>query len=106
MQTTDAGTTLPRDLAPALRERVVALLAEVPLAAARTTERPPPVIDLTYRGPRCVVCHEGGKLGGHHGADGRVEWIHKSCHRQLHARHRLTRAEMQRISRRGRRTAC
>lgn len=70
--------TLPQDLAPSLVQRVEEFLAEVALV-----EAPPLVIDLTYRGPRCVVCHQGGKLGGHHGPDG-VEWIHRACHRQLH----------------------
>lgn len=77
------GTTiaLPERLAPSLVAAVEGLLAEVAL-----TEHPDLVVDLTYRGPHCVVCHEGGKLGGHHGADGRIEWIHKSCHRRLHQR--------------------
>lgn len=43
---------LPRDLAPALADRLRRLLAEVTLTSA-----PPLSIDLTYRGPRCVVCH-------------------------------------------------
>jgi hypothetical protein len=71
--------TLPPDLAPSLVEQVVELLDAVTLTPA-----PPLVIDLTYRGPRCVVCHQGGKLGGHHGRDGRIEWIHRKCHRRLH----------------------
>ena len=83
---------LPVDLAPALMERVQHLLAEVTLTAA-----PPLVIDLTYTGPRCVVCHEGGKLGGHHGDSGRIEWIHRGCHRRLHRRGYVSRSEMQRI---------
>lgn len=91
---------LPEDLAPALADRVAELLAQVAVVTA-----PPLVIDLTYSGPRCVVCHEGGKLGGHHGADGRVEWIHRACHRHLHQRHQLPRAERQRL-RQLARTAC
>jgi len=73
-------------------ERVQRLLAEVTLTAA-----PPLVIDLTYAGPRCVVCHEGGKLGGHHGDSGLIEWIHRGCHRRLHRRGYVSRSEMQRI---------
>ena len=72
---------LPLDLAPSLVDRLRALLAEVQL-----THAPDLVIDLAYRGPRCVVCHLGGKLGGHHGDDGRIEWIHRKCHRRLHRR--------------------
>jgi hypothetical protein len=81
-----ATIALPDDLAPALAERVQQLLAEVPLV-----EHPDLVIDLTGTPHTCVVCHLGGKLGGHHGADGRIEWIHKSCHRRLHRRGTPTR---------------
>jgi hypothetical protein len=91
---------LPRDLAPALADRLRQLLAEVTLTSA-----PPLAIDLTYSGRRCVVCHEGGKLGGHHGDDGQVEWIHKTCHRQLHHRGRLSRTELGRIRQLERRSA-
>jgi hypothetical protein len=76
---------LPEQLAPALVARVQQLLAEVtPIVAPR---RPFPE-RTEYRGPRCVVCHEGGRLGGHHGEDGAIEWIHRSCHRHLHNRHK------------------
>lgn len=91
---------LPEQLAPALVEAVQELLQQVEL-----TSHPDLVIDLTYRGPRCVVCHEGGKLGGHHGPDGRIEWIHKGCHRRLHHRGRLSPADWARINQRAR-TAC
>lgn len=107
MTITDIATyqqqVLPRDLAPALADRLRKLLAEVTLTSA-----PDLVIDLTYGGPRCVVCHEGGKLGGHHGDDGQVEWIHKSCHRRLHRRGKvqLSGAGRQRVLERRRRTAC
>jgi hypothetical protein len=74
---------LPADLAPMLADRVRLLLDEVSVTTA-----PPLVIDLVYSGPRCVVCHQGGKLGGHHDDDGRVRWIHRSCHRRLHRRGR------------------
>ena len=81
-----ATIALPEQLAPALAARVEQLLAEVPLV-----EHPDLVINLTGRVHTCVVCHEGGKLGGHHGDDGRIEWIHKSCHRRLHRRGTPTR---------------
>ncbi|MDP3714568.1 MAG: hypothetical protein Q8R60_19045 [Mycobacteriales bacterium] len=56
----------------------------------------------------CVVCHDGGKLGGHHGHDGQVEWIHKKCHRRLHraGRPAVSGASRQRVLERRRRTAC
>lgn len=77
--------TLPEQLAPSLVARVQQLLAEVtPTVAPR---RPFPK-RTEYHGPRCVVCHQGGRLGGHHAADGSIEWIHRSCHRQLHNRRR------------------
>jgi len=109
--TVTIGTTtplvLPLDLAPTLVSRLTQLLAEV-----ATTQAPPLVIDVTYRGPRCVVCHDGGKLDGHHGADGQIEWVHKKCHRRLHRRGRphghvttSHRAVGQRVLQR-RRTAC
>ena len=70
---------LPLDLAPALTERVVRLLAEVRITAA-----PELVVEIVdHPVHRCVVCHQGGKLGGHHGSTG-VQWIHRKCHRQLH----------------------
>jgi len=90
--TTTETYALPVDLAPALLDRLRQLLAEVPLTCA-----PALVIDLTYSGPRCMVCHEGGKLGGHHGQDGQVEWIHRACHRRVHRRGRLSRAELNRV---------
>ena len=74
-----AAPVLPVDLAPSLAEALLRLLTEVPVVAA-----PALVVDLTDRAPRCVVCHRAGKLGGHHGADGRVQWIHRKCHRRLH----------------------
>ncbi len=83
---------LPVDLGPALLSRLLQLLAEVSLTSA-----PALVSELTYTGPRCVVCHEGGKLGGHYGQDGQVEWIHRACHRRLHRCGRLSRAELSRV---------
>src|SRR4051795_11250226 len=78
----DQSVALPDQLAPALRERVEALLAEVTVLTSV------PEIDPAYRKEpkfnRCVVCHKSGVLGGHHGQDGRIEWIHRSCHRRLH----------------------
>ena len=70
---------LPLDLAPSLAERVRLLLAEVPVTVA-----PELVLEVHTRGHRCVVCHQGGKLGGHHGPDGGIQWIHRSCHRRRH----------------------
>ena len=73
---------LPVDLAPALCERIRALLAEVSPTTAPVRSYP----RGAYRGPQCVVCHQGGKLGGHHSDDGEVVWIHHRCHRRLHRR--------------------
>ena len=80
-QTTGAtiAVRLPADLAPFLAERVLRLLAEVQVTVAPTL-RPEP----DARVHRCVVCHRSGKLGGHHAADGRIQWIHAKCHRRLH----------------------
>jgi hypothetical protein len=80
----NATVTLPVELAPSLRERALALIeavgvAEVPTIIGRQPER--------RQENRCVVCHESGVLGGHHGEDGRIEWVHRSCHRRLHRRH-------------------
>lgn len=81
--TRTTGTTdtvrLPADLAPSLAERVLRLLDEVTLTHA-------PDVELTRPNDhhRCVVCHRSGKLGGHHAADGRVQWVHAACHRRLH----------------------
>jgi hypothetical protein len=81
---------LPEQIAPRLAARVLALLDEVTLAVV--PDRPDPrSVDhhsADYRGPRCIVCHQGGPLGGHHEPDGSVAWVHHSCHRRLHARHR------------------
>jgi hypothetical protein len=70
---------LPLDLAPSLAEQVLRLLSEV-----HTTVAPDLVIEVHQHDPRCVVCHRSGKLGGHHGLDGQVQWIHRKCHRRLH----------------------
>jgi hypothetical protein len=69
---------LPPDLAPALTLRVLRLLDEVTPTSA------PQLVVERHVVARCVVCHDGGKLGGHHAADGRIQWIHRSCHRRLH----------------------
>jgi hypothetical protein len=79
------AVALPEQLAPALAARVHQLLAEVPLTVA--PRRPFPK-RTELRGPRCVVCHAGGRLGGHHADGGSIEWIHRSCHRHLHNRHK------------------
>lgn len=76
-----SATLLPLELAPSLADRLNKLLAEVPPAEPR-----PIVIDTFHRAPRCVVCYREGKLGGHHNADGEIEWIHRKCHRRLHRR--------------------
>ena len=74
------AVVLPEDLAPSLTERLLRLLAEVSLTAA-----PPLVVEVVdHPVHRCVVCHRDGKLGGHHGTDGRVQWVHPKCHRRLH----------------------
>ena len=78
-QGSEIAVRLPADLAPSLAERVRLLLAEVPTVVA-----PELVFEVHTRSHRCVMCHQGGKLGGHHGPDGRVQWIHRSCHRRLH----------------------
>src|SRR5438105_4292255 len=82
------GTTMevesPAELAPALRERVQELLAEVSVVRE---ELPRWWSAGNKSQNRCVVCGRDGKLGGHHGANGRIEWIHRSCHRRLHSRH-------------------
>jgi hypothetical protein len=92
--TQQASTTiaLPDDLAPELVARTLQLLAGV-----TATSAPPLIIDLTSRGPRCVVCHQRGKVGGHHGDDGQIEWVHRSCHRRLHRRGQPSRAELRRL---------
>lgn len=99
MTTCTSDLVLPLDLAPSLARRLQLLLAEVP-----TTSAPELVVDLTYRGPRCIVCHQGGKLGGHHADAGGNEWIHRKCHRRLHRRG--DGAGVRRGLSRRRRTAC
>ena len=71
---------LSADLAPPpLLERLRQLLSEGTLTHAP---------DVEFADPndrhRCVACHLGGKLGGHHAIDGRIQWIHRACHRRLH----------------------
>ena len=77
------GTTstvrLPAELAPSLADRLLRLLSEVTLTHAPDVEFA--VHDDRHR---CVVCHRSGKLGGHHAADGRIQWVHPKCHRRLH----------------------
>ena len=70
---------LPADLAPSLAERQIRLLSKVTLTRAPDVE-----FAVPSDRHRCVVCHRGGKLGGHHASDGRVQWIHRACHRRLH----------------------
>ena len=80
--TTSAGTTtvqLPADLAPTLAARLLRLLSEVTLTSA-----PDVALAVPHDHHRCVVCHRGGKLGGHHATDGRIHWVHARCHRRLH----------------------
>jgi hypothetical protein len=79
-----AMVVLPEQLAPALRERVAVLLAQV-----TQVESVPPLAPLLRQAQprnRCIVCRHGGVLGGHHAVDGRIEWVHRSCHRRLHRR--------------------
>ena len=70
---------LPADLAPSLVERLLRLLNEVTLTHAPDVE-----FAVPNDRHRCVVRHRGGKLGGHHAADGRIQLIHRACHRRLH----------------------
>lgn len=83
-----APVALPDDLAPALRERVDALLRQVPLARRGADRGPgPPAFVLN----RCVFCHRPGKLGTHHDdRSGDVLWAHAKCHRRHHRAHRRT----------------
>ncbi len=78
-----AAPRIPSELAPSLVDRLRQLLAEVPPAEPR-----PRIVDAFRHDPRCVVCYRSGKLGGHHNADGEIEWIHCKCHRRLHRRGR------------------
>jgi hypothetical protein len=81
--TRTTGTTtavqLPADLAPSLAERLLRLLSEVTL-----TRAPDVQFAVPSDSHRCVVCHRSGKLGGHHAADGGIQWVHAKCHRRLH----------------------
>jgi hypothetical protein len=86
---------LPEDLAPSLRARVDALLAEVELTAA-----PPVTKPRGKLGKRCWLCHNQGPLVMHHVSSTRTVFIHKSCHRKLHRIQdnlttRKTRADLQ-----------
>ena len=74
-----ATIDLPVPLAPSLTAQVLQLLAEV-----GTCEAPALVREIDEAPFRCVVCRKGGKLGGHHDPDGRVQWVHRRCHRRLH----------------------
>lgn len=78
---------LPEELAPALRARAEALLAECQQVHAP---------DVTPKGTReerngrgaCYVCRSlKGRMGGHHlvpGDDSTVVPVHPACHRRLH----------------------
>jgi hypothetical protein len=89
--------TLPTELAPALRERITALLAEVRLVDDV------PLLERALRFEpsfnKCVVCHRSGILGGHHDDRGRVVWVHRSCHRRLHRRLRAAAMQPNRMAR-------
>lgn len=87
--------TLPDELAPALRARAEALLAECHPAApgepdSRSRE------ERSGRGA-CYVCHRrGGAMGGHHvvpGDDSSVVPVHPSCHRKLHRKAKAKRLQ-------------
>src|SRR3954449_5902174 len=84
--TTTTDISLPPQLAPALRGRVLDLLAEVELVISipEPPRRRPP------HPHRCVVCFRGRPLGGHHDEVGEVEWVHRSCHRRLHRQDKRT----------------
>jgi hypothetical protein len=84
----DLRIALPDDLAPALRERVDALLRQVPLARRRTDRGPGRTVFVLNR---CVFCHRPGKLGSHHDDRGDdLVWAHAKCHRRHHRAHRRT----------------
>jgi hypothetical protein len=77
----------PPELAPALRERLEALLAQVELFHREPECSPPGRPSRRRRAAnRYVVCFQSGRLGGHHGRSGRIEWVHRRCHRKLHRR--------------------
>lgn len=75
--------TLPDELAPSLRAAAEKLLAEV----GEAPPRDPTTAPRPKRRNRCIVCGGTGPLGGHHSADGTVQWIHRHCHVKLHRRH-------------------
>ena len=78
---TAATLALPTDLAPSLRAQVEQLVAECGTA----DDRPHPQTRRDHRDiGSCHVCHRGGRMGGHHLADGTIVHVHKACHRRLH----------------------
>jgi hypothetical protein len=79
----DTTITLPDELAPSLRSRVIDLITQVtPLELA---PRYPLHIVPQPEPYRCTICHRrGGKLGGHHLPDGSIGWVHRTCHRRHH----------------------
>ncbi len=89
------AVVLPPELAPSLTDRLLRLLDEVPPTVAPDLELEVHVVH------RCVVCHQAGKVGGHHAADGPIQWIHRSCHRRLHrsGRHDVGPLRLQRPTR-------
>ena len=59
---------MPTGPAPSLVERLLRLLDEVTLTSAPDVE-----FAIPNDRHRCVVRHRGGKLGGQHAADGRIQ---------------------------------
>ena len=73
---------LPDELAPALRDAALRLLAEVGLASDHR-----PLGDRPVR-RRCWRCGGHGPLVLHHLKDGSVVQVHKRCHRKIHGQKR------------------
>ncbi len=81
---------LPDELAPSLREAMLALVAETGVVEHRPEHRPTVRHDPARQGrAACYVCHRStGPMGGHHlrpGDNESVVPVHRGCHRRLHA---------------------
>lgn len=80
------------ELAPALRERAEALLAECRTVDVASKAGTPGDRDERSGRGACYVCHgTRGAMGGHHvipGDDRSVVPVHPACHRRLHRKAR------------------